>query len=353
MINTAIPSNLTFEQFKAFAMREPDLSGSWIYELEEAEFDNEETDLYPLFELGSPSRYFFSSLDDAERYMREKLLKPSVYRFVITQRPVGRLSNDHGAQWLYDHNGIMIDRTITSWKPDGNPESIFFGRPAGQIRFKRGDIVEVVWRDKVNLAIVASTPYPLEWYWENYQRHRKEYYFDASDEANYYLLAGPGYMHHDHANTISLMKPRRPIPDEIRRYFDYCLEYADEEDCMDRYNAVYFGKDTLGELGKNEICIIYDSVSHCHRLSYVVDNAVISENDRRMVVPGTLDDAQIARLTRFLKEVMYGRTRLWYLIRDYNVNHRHYDLEPELSLDTTVEQLIKPTIWAHTGKISN
>ncbi|MBD5215540.1 MAG: hypothetical protein HDS78_03345 [Bacteroidales bacterium] len=341
MIHADIPSDLTFEQFKALAMREPDLAGNWIYELEASEFDDEETDRYPLFELYSTPRYIFRSLEEAERFMREQLAKPSIYRFVITQRPIGHFSNEHGAQWLYDHNGTMIDRTNTRWDADGGLESIFFGRPVEWLRFHNGDIVEVFDNGKVNLAIVAGEPYPLEWYWQRYLRHGKEYYFDASDEAYYYLLEGPGYMHHVHASTINLMKPRWTVPDDIRLYFEYCLECGDLEDCDDVYNAQYFGDNDIGELGVNKITITYDSAAQCHRLIYVVDNTVNSDNDKRMVLPGALDEAQIARLTRWLNEVMYGRTRLWYLIRDWNVNRRNFKLQPELSLDTTPEQLLK------------
>lgn len=341
MIHADIPTDLTFEQFRAIATREPNLTGDWIYELEVTEFDDEETQLYPEFEISIPAHYFFRSLEDAEKYMRDHLLTPAVYRFVITQIPVGSLANEHGVQWLYDHTGRLIDRTITRWDADGGLDSLFFGRPAEQMRFKRGDIVEVVWDRKVNLAIVAGEPYPLEWFWERYRRHGKDYYFDASDEANYYLLEGPGYMYHDHVNTISIMKPRRPVPDDIRRYFEYCLECADLEDCSDVYNAQYFRDSAIGELGKNEIALTYDSAAQCHRLIYVVDDAIDRDNDKRMVLPGSLDDAQIGRLKRWLNEVMYGRSRLWYLIRYWNIYQRNYDLQPELSLDTTPEQLLK------------
>ena len=52
MIHADLPADLTFEQFKALAMREPDLAGDWIYELEANEFYDEAT-LYPCFELNS------------------------------------------------------------------------------------------------------------------------------------------------------------------------------------------------------------------------------------------------------------------------------------------------------------
>ncbi len=318
MIHADLPSDLTFEQFKALALREPDLTGDWIYDLEVSEFDDEMTELYPAFELYNTSHFFFRSLEEAEKYMREQLVKSSVYRFVITQRPLGRLSNEHGAQWLYDHTGTLLDYTITRWDSDGGMESLFFGRPAERSRFKKGDIVEVVGRDGVNLAVVAGEPYPLEWYWESYQRHGKEYYFDASDEANYYLLEGPGYMHHVHANTISLMAPRCPVPDDIRRYFDYCLECADKEDCREVYKTDYFPHDAIGELEKNSVEITYDPVAKRHRLGY------------------STSDMQLDKLN----EVMYGRTRLWYLIRDWNENVRNSLTEPELSLDTTLQQLL-------------
>lgn len=101
-----------------------------------------------------------------------------------------------------------------------------------KIRFKKGDIVEVTVNDRAHLAVIASEQHPLEWYWKKYCLLRGNYFFDASDEMVYYLLNGPGYSHHSHINSISLMSPRWHVPDDIRRYFDHCLECAADEDCQ-------------------------------------------------------------------------------------------------------------------------
>lgn len=62
ILNGDIPSNLTFEQFKALAMREPDVTGNWLYELASTEYDNEDENMYPQFELGMATRYLFTRL---------------------------------------------------------------------------------------------------------------------------------------------------------------------------------------------------------------------------------------------------------------------------------------------------
>lgn len=344
MIITKLPHNLTYEQFKALAIREPDLTGDWIYELEETEFYAEDiAQLYPEFYLYSPIRYFFRSLEDAERHMCENLLKPSIYRFVITQRPVGSPAYEHGAQWLYDHNGNLIDRTTTRWDFSGGVESLFFGRPPEGIRFKKGDIVEVAEKDRVYLAVIGSEHLPLEWYWKKYSHLRETYFFDASDEMSHYLLDGPGYRHHSHANTINLMSCRWPVPDDIRRYFEYSLECANEEDCYEVYQTDYFTRYSVGEIGNENIGIIYDSSTHHHRLVYIQYDE-FKESDGKeteTILPGMLDKAKIERLTRWLNKVMHGRPRLWYIIRHWNTHCRDSDSEPVLSLNTPIEELLK------------
>lgn len=340
ILNGDIPSNLTFEQFKALAMREPDVTGNWLYELASTEYDNEDENMYPQFELGLTTRYLFTRLEDAERFMRERLAAPSIYNFIITQLPLGVDVSEHGAKWLYDSTGKLLDRTTTHWIDSDGLDSIYFG-PAREPRFHRGDIVEVWGRDKkVNLAIVLHEPNPLEWYWERYQKHGKDYYFDSSDEEMYYLLEGPGYMHHDHAGTLSLMPTRRPVADDIRRYFEHCAEHADDEDCEEVFHTAYYSDTDAGLLGENKIVLLYDESSKRHRLAYIVDNPILSDNDRRMVLPGTLNETQLERLKRFLSEVMYGKPRLWYLIRDWNEYHRFDGLEPVLSPDSTIEELL-------------
>lgn len=337
MRHSDIPTDLTFEQFKALAMREPDLEGDWVYELRMTEYDPDEELPYPQFELGVTTRYLFPRLEDAEGYMRERLTGPSVYCFHITQLPLGADISRHGAQWLYDNAGTLLDRKVTHW--DESLESIYFG-PAREPRFHRGDIVEVRGRDnKVNLAVVVSEPLPIEWFWEKYQKLRGDYYFDASDDA-YYLLEGPGYMHHTHVSDLSLMAPRRPIPDDIRRYFGHCLECADEEDCTKVYHAAYFSDTEPGKLGEDEIGLLYDEATGRHRLSYTIYDFAKDSNDRRVILPGTLDEARLAEVWCFLSQVMYGKTRLWYLIRDWNEYYRDADRQPHLSPDTTINQLL-------------
>ena len=48
-------------------------------------------------------------------------------------------------------------------------QTYFFGRPAERMRFKKGDIVEVVDGDTVKLAVVADDGPSIECFWELYQ----------------------------------------------------------------------------------------------------------------------------------------------------------------------------------------
>lgn len=212
-----------------------------------------------------------------------------------------------------------------------------------KIRFKKGDIVEVTVNDRAHLAVIASEQHPLEWYWKKYCLLRGNYFFDASDEMVYYLLNGPGYSHHSHINSISLMSPRWHVPDDIRRYFDHCLECAADEDCQKVYKTDYFTRHTIGEIGYKNIGIRYDTAALCHSLVYF-QNDEIKESDGKIteiILPGMLDNTKIERITRWLNKVMYGRTRLWYLIRHWNSHCRDYNNEPPLSLNITSEQLLE------------
>ena len=83
---------------------------------------------------------------------------------------------------VYDGEGKQIDRSyccsgFSIYYPgvcdspayDRHPDEIFRGRNAEQIRFQKGDIVEVYRGNEVKLAIVVGTPLTTEWIWERNQ----------------------------------------------------------------------------------------------------------------------------------------------------------------------------------------
>lgn len=331
-----ISDSLTFEQFKALAEREPSLEGDWIYRLTLYLMDK---DSYPAFEL-SKDEYFFNSYSEADRFLKERLINAerlwaTTYGFRIDQIPVGNESHYTGASWLYDGEGNLIDFTITTMTGADAYQTSFFGRPDSRMRFKKGDIVEVVDGNAVKLAVVAADGPSVEWFWGLYQRCSADgfgYHADASDDC-YYLIDGPGFSHHSHVNSLAMMKPRFPISDDIREYFNYCLEHAGDEDCRARYNVESIFPRDLATFGTTELRIVYDSYEKRHRLQVYMTHA--HNVHRKLVWPSVA-----GRYSSWLDEVQGGKSRLWYIIRDWNEHRRDEDKEPYLSPDTPLSELL-------------
>lgn len=332
----SLPSDLTFEQFKALADKQPDLSGPAIYRLEHTLKDSNAT--YPKFNV-STNEYFFLSLADAEKFMREKLIisgdTDDTYRFCIIRIPTGEISRRMDAVWVYDKEGGLIDHC--SYHKDAEKNAIFFGRSESRIRFHKGDIVEVVGSDEVTLAVIAADGPTVEWFWDLYGRSKDKYGYPADDTDDcYYALDGPGYAYHSHLNSTCLMPLSMPLDDDIRAYFEHCLECAEIEDCRDKYNTDFFFPRDLDRFGETLLEIIYDRETKRHRLQLISEFG--NEGRVKTFLTEDYDPQRLKRINEWLTGVMYGRTRLWYLIRSYNED-RDEDTEPELNPFTTFTQL--------------
>lgn len=83
--------------------------------------------------------------------------------------------------------------------------------------------------------------------------------------------------------------------------------------------------------------IIYDTEAKRHRLQLVSEFA--NEGRVKTFLTEYSDPQRIDSINEWLAGVMYGRTRLWYLIRRYN-EERNEDKEPELNPFTPFTQLI-------------
>lgn len=230
-----IPDNLTFEQFKVLADRQPSLEGDWVYRLTHSTLWGDYE--YPEFRIHN-IRYLFLSLKEAEKYIRERLVPETerydTYRFLIEQVPIGDAENLIGAAWVYDKEGSLVETATTVCKGE-YPYSSFFGRSKERIRFQEGDIVEVVNGDNVHLAIVGDEGPTVKWFWDLYRRSMPErnkfgkgyYCADYSDDC-YYMIDAPGCHAHQHVTT--LMAPSLPIPQDIREYFEECLALSKQSE---------------------------------------------------------------------------------------------------------------------------
>ncbi len=313
----ALPQNLTFEQFHALAERQPDLSGPAVYRLEHTLKDRYAA--YPQFDIRS-EEFFSLSLADAEAFMRGKLvsddLADSTYRFVITRMPVGAEYWHMDAQWLYDRFGKLLDRSYYLLDEDDN--AVFFGRGKSRLRFRKGDIVEVVGHGEVTLGVVADDGPTVDSFWGLYQRCKGKHGYpaDATDDC-YYVLDGPGYAYHSHPNPLALMPLSMPLDSDLQAYFGHCLDCADQEDCREKYPTNFFRVDDLDNAGETRVRIVYDREAERHRLSMV--SRFANRADTAAVLTDGCDPELLGSLSPWLSDMMLGRSRLWYLIRDYNI----------------------------------
>lgn len=230
------PKNLTFGDFERLANRQPNLEGQWIYRLKQFFYDPDIENPYPKFELDYDVSRLFLSFDDAVKYLKGNI-DNSFYCSLITQIPIGRNEYKYAAQWLFDSNGNMLDFTTTHTFGE-SIEASFFGIPRSRLRFSKGDIVEVIGRDEVSLAVVSADLIDPEWCWGCYQRGLKRYPdmpygLDCTDEA-VTVIYGPSYKDHDHVSPVSVLKPRFSIPKEIENEMRTWLNRAEEESLKER-----------------------------------------------------------------------------------------------------------------------
>lgn len=334
-----VPQNLTFEEFKELADRKPSMEGDWLYHLTHETLVDDYS--YPEFGIADHHKYLFRTLEDAEKYMREKLAPENkhydTYRFLIKQVPVGEWERFIGATWVYDKDGRLVE-TATSCHQYGHyPESYFFGRSENRIRFHEGDIVEVVFGDTVHLAIVGAEPPTVEWFWGLYNRSKDYGYNTDCGDDNYYVVDGPGC--HDHPHSTMVMKPSRPIPQDIKEYFEECLAMSKRQDV--KYDTRMLGMDSMNMFDTKEAYIKLNYVSSLNRhqlVIRVINNITDTKSDR--VLPTDFSEKELNDICEWLNFKKYNRTRLWYLIREWNNEARFMD-EPELSPDTPLEELLK------------
>lgn len=359
MRRNELSQNLTFEEFKAFAEREPSLKGRWIYMLTRKMMNSGEMKHpYPQFELSHEEALYFRSLADAEIYMR--VHTSNVYCNWVMQIPFGDKGvsgySNQGAEWLYDSEGNLLDYTITRGFGTAT-DTCFFGRPAHRQRFKVGDIVEVVNARYVRLAVLKYAVPSIKRCWQIYNKCKTSefpYHLDFSDDSAV-VIDGPSYYLHDHVSSLQLLKPRYPIPDDIKTDMLTWNERSEKEKEWDsiwlkeinqhiepvsRENGESFGK--FYELGLH---IHFDEGSnrpHLHindryglKVGLYIDRPGYYDHDE---YTGRLTDNQLKSLYFYLTLTDQGKTRWWYKLRDWNEDNDNQ--KRILALDTPMPDIL-------------
>lgn len=209
---------------------------------------------YPRFRVFQIEIFYFKTFDEVNDYMqREASFYKSLtlddkyldtYAYVIIELPLGREANcvlDVSLSvWIYQRDGTLWGKnSYAHFFPRGLLEdewnfwgrkNMFLGRGPEEIRFKPGDIVEILgypgngyWsEDEVNLAIIVKAPPTIDEVAVMRQHYMETHSgFDLCDHAQNCILfnrhldtyevlsfACEGI---DHASTISVFEPTKAV----------------------------------------------------------------------------------------------------------------------------------------------
>ena len=221
---------MTYEEFKQLAEHPQHRDVPAIFKLEvleTEELEEKKRSHYPKYKVNTYCpQAFTTTLEEAERLMHYN-------RECLSER-------------VYDGEGKLIDRSyccsgFSIYYPgvcdspayDRHPDETFRGRRAEQIRFQKGDIVEIYRGDEVKLAIVVGTPLTTEWIWERNQavkdkRGLDELPYDETDDS-YTVIDGPGYEYHDHVPSLYVFAPHYHVSLYLQRRFKGYLEKAEKK----------------------------------------------------------------------------------------------------------------------------
>ena len=182
----------SYEEFKQLAEHPQHRDVPAIFLLEVIETDEQEEGqllYYPQYKVRTYSRAYAKTLEETERLMHQDILyrkkiketddwMQDVFCYYISEQPMSimHFNGEYLSQRVYDAVGSLIDKSLCStgfraYSPsvydmsefDRNSDETFYGRSEEQIRFRKGDIVEVRRGNEVKLAIVVGTPLTTEW----------------------------------------------------------------------------------------------------------------------------------------------------------------------------------------------
>jgi len=195
-----------------------------IFELTQISYLDYEKPRYPKFNVHRLKVGYYSSLANAEQAMTELASKDrkSIFGFLVNEYPLDICAWGFAkSRRNYLSDGSLWDESLVSEiETDGKFES-FYGRPPEKMRFKIGDLVEVLYGDSVHLEIIGDLPCTPEKCNKMYQRSEvKELgtiLLDHSDDS-YYTLDQKG--EHGHPRAATLFPARLKISSQISSKFN-------------------------------------------------------------------------------------------------------------------------------------
>ena len=172
----------------------------------------------------------YTTLEKAEKAMMRVVKNWDTdednYCFIITERKLNPKPDKE------DVVGVRTYLPDGSWYEENmvGQDGVFRGRPNERIRFKIGDVVEVLYGKTVELAIVGNTPPSLE-FAEQMRKRRlgngvtDEFFMDKFDDSYTIYDTHPGG--HTHVESQFVFPTRKPVSEKLVQKLKEQMEKGD------------------------------------------------------------------------------------------------------------------------------
>lgn len=244
---------MTFEEYKYLAENPQFPDSLTIFKVEVYVIDPCGSKKYYRKIMSEPWKYseiYCMTFEEAKQYLHDEMnrIQYDKYCSYIYQIPINEsIGFPYNRAWLYDHNGNLIDQSYCPHNINHCVKFPFRGRPEYAIRFRRGDIVELLddYCNKSKFVIVYNTPPNIETAYKINKRLKEHGSYLDSTCDNYlvidetlvinkvkkYVISGfiEGY-------SLRLIKPRFDPPKKVVKYLNQYLQKAIKE-----YDKILFG----------------------------------------------------------------------------------------------------------------
>ncbi len=245
---------LTKEEFLALALNPPVKERETLFVLTQMciePLEGGKRQHYPKYGLYAGLISYHRSAADAEKEMRRQAEEhkldpernPDVFCYYLREFPYSQATYRYGnvSCRTYDKEGNLLVASRCSDLREDEPEyRRFFGRPKELVRFKKGDIIEYIYRGKAALGVIALTPLTPQQAWEQRCRslelmskrtpseeiteeHAMWMCPDYSEDC-YVVIDGPSHAWHSHVHVTDVFAPHFPIPPYMRRRYEKYYE---------------------------------------------------------------------------------------------------------------------------------